>query len=448
MNILSKYSRLFLSLATIGILVAGCKDDENPVVEPELEPTITAISPDSGPEGTTVEIQGSNFNADLDDHVVEFNGLEAEILTVNDNLITAIVPDGATTGTVSLSTDGKTAEGPVFTVTEPETGISNINPASGVAGQQLRINGYNFGDGIDDHVVHFNDVEATIRRVTDRQIIVIVPEGVSTGAVTLTMGGQTLEGPEFRVLELQGSIDFADGFTMDGGMATMGQAFVYEGGGVDGGTALRLTPAKSDRTGVAYYGSKVTVQEGFETTFDFRISRPNQPEDGSGEIGADGFSFIIQNESLEAYGSRGSAMGYGGITNAVVVEFDIYENDNYNDPNGNHISVHTSPGKGGAVHAEENYSIGSTTDIPELIGNESEYQTARIVYTPGLMQIYINDAETPLEVELTLEDRIDMEDGNAYVGFTGSTNPAYGWAAFDILNWTFEPGTSDEEGGE
>lgn len=444
MNILSKYSRLFLSLATIGILVAGCKDDDDPVVEPEPEATITALNPDSGPEGITVEIQGTDFNADLNDHVVSFNGTEAEITAITDNLITVTVPDGATTGAVSLTSDGRTTEGPVFTVTEPETGINNLDPSSGVAGQQVRINGYNFGDEMGDHVVLFNDTEATIRRVTDRQIIVMVPEGVSTGNVTLSMDGETYEGPEFRVLELQGNIDLGDGFEMDAGIATLGQAFIYEGGGLNGGTALRLTPAKPDRTGVAYYGSRVAVQDGFETTFDFRISRPGQPDGENGEIGADGFSFIIQNEGLEAYGYRGSAMGYGGISNALVVEFDIYQNDNYDDPNGNHISVHAKADKG-AVHAEENYSIGHTTAVSELISNETQHHTARIVYTPGLLEIYIDDEE-PLEVEMMLEDYIDLEEGSAYIGFTASTNPEYGWAAHDILNWTFEPGAG--EGGE
>lgn len=428
--------------AAFGILVASCKDDEGPE-PPEQGATITAITPNSGPEGTTVEIQGTNFNTALDDHVIHFNGTEAEIITLTNTLITVIVPDGATSGPVSLTSDGRTVQGPNFTVTEPETGISNLSPASGVAGQQVRINGYNFGNEMGDHVVTFNNMEATIRKVTDRQIIVVVPEGVTTGNVNLSMGGQTYEGPEFRVLELQGRVDFAQGFDEDGGMATMGQAFIYREGGLNGGNALRLTPNKADRTGIAYYGAKVDVQNGFETTFDFRISRPGKPDDISGETGADGFTFIIQNEGLEAYGHRGSAMGYGGITNAVVLEFDIYQNERLNDPNGNHISVHTSTNKGGPVHDGENYSLGSITAVPEFIGNEIEHHTARIVYTPGLMQIYINDWEEPWEVEVTLENHINMEDGKAYVGFTASTNPEYGWASHDILTWTFEPGAGE-----
>jgi hypothetical protein len=453
MNIFSKYSRLLLSLATVSILVAGCKDDEDPTTPPvdeDPQATITALNPDSGPTGTTVEIQGSNFNPDAEDHVVTFNGAEAEILGVTDKLITVTVPDDATTGNVSLSTGGQTTEGPMFTVSEPETGISFISPTSGVAGQQVRIHGNNF-DPESDMTFYFNDLETSIRSVEERLIIVAVPEGVSSGMVRLNMDGVDYEGPEFTVVELQNRIEFSDGFAMDAGMATLGQAFIYEGGGLDGNTALRLTPAKADRTGVAYYGSKVAVQEGFETTFDFRITRPGQPEDATGEKGADGFSFIIQNEGLEAYGNRGAAMGYGGISNAVVVEFDIYknerENEDHSDPDGNHISVQTTVEQG-PVHPEHNYSIGAFTAVPELIGNESEFHTARILYTPGTLQIFIDDQEEPFEVELTLEDRINLDEGSAFVGFTASTNPEYGWAAHDILTWTFEPaepGSGEDE---
>lgn len=443
MNIFLKYSRLFLSLATICALTVGCKDDEDPD-DPQEEPkaTITALNPDNGPVGTTVEIQGNNFNAEADDHVVEFNGTEAEILGVTDNKITVTVPEDAATGNVSLSTGGHTAEGPVFTVSEPEAGISFISPTSGVAGQQVRIHGHNFSSET-DHSVQFNGSEAAIRSVTDNLIIVAVPEEVSTGMVTLRMGGEDYEGPEFTVINLEDQVEFGDGFGTGAGMGTLGQAFIYEGGGLNGTNALRLTPAKADRTGVAYYGNKLQVQEGFETTFEFRISRPGQPEGETGEVGADGFSFIIQNEGLEAYGNRGDAMGYGGISNTVVVEFDIFENEINFDPNGNHISVHANINKE-PVHAAHTYSLGSTTEVEDLFSNETEFHTARIVYTPGTLQIYLDDWESPFEVEIVLEDYIDMEDGRAFVGFTASTNPTYGWASHDILSWTFQP-TSTEE---
>lgn len=456
MKFFSHYSRPFMTFAAAALLLGSCKDDEDPTEIPDEEDpvTITAISPDNGPLGTEVEISGTNFGDDQADHVVAFNGTTATIVSLNDSRITVTVPEEATTGKVTLSLAGETIEGPVFTVTEPETGISSLNPASGAEGMTIKINGNGFGDEIDDHVVSFNGTEAEITSVSNAMITVVVPEGVTTGPVTLTMGGETFDGPEFTVLEGD-EIALNEGFSMDAGIATLGQAFIYSGGGLEGNTALRLTPAKSDRTGAAYYGARIPVQAGFETTFDFRISRPGKPEDVEGEVGADGFAFIIQNEGINAMGSRGSDLGYGGITNAVVVEFDIYQNEEDGDPDGNHISIQASDGIGGPVHAEESYSLamtsgGSHPGLPvDFIGNETEFHTARIVYVPGLLQVFVDDMEVPLEAEIMLEDYISLTEGKAYVGFTGSTNPAYGWASLDILNWTLAPVTeTEEEAGE
>lgn len=453
MKFLSHYSKSIMTFAAAALLLAGCKDDDDPKVPETEDPvTITSLSPDNGPVGTEVEINGSNFGDDATDHVVAFNGKTATIVSLNDSRITVTVPEEATTGKVTLKTGGKTIEGPTFTVTEPEPGITTLKPSTGAEGMTIKINGSGFGDSKDDHVVSFNGTEAEITEVTNTQITVVVPAGVTTGPVTLTRGGETFEGPEFTVLEGE-EIALEGGFSMDAGIATLGQAFIYSGGAVDGSTALRLVPAKSDRTGAAYYGARIPVQNGFETTFDFRVSRFGQPEGTTGEKGADGFSFIIQNEGLQAMGSRGADMGYGGILNAVVVEFDIYENEEDGDINGNHIAIQASPKVGAPVHAEENYRVASTSsdthpNLPEFIGNETEFHTAKIVYTPGLLQVYIDGSETPLEAEIMLEDRISLTDGKAYVGFTGSTSPVYGWAAMDILNWTLSPVTTAGTEGE
>ena len=140
--------------------------------------------------------------------------------------------------------------------------------------------------------------------------------------------------------------------------------------------------------------------------------------------------------------------------NAVVVDFDIYQNAEDEDPNGNHVSIQVSKGSG-AVHADANYrlAVGSSSThegMPvDFITNEQASHTARVVYTPGtseskgLLQVWIDDMAEPLEAAINLEDYINSDDGTAYVGFTASTNPTYGWAAFDILNWTLQPAAGE-----
>lgn len=436
-------------------LVARGKTVTGPAftVTEEAGATITSIDPTSGPVGTQVVITGTGFGEELSSQIVAFNGVEAEITALNDEEITVFVPTGATTGTITFKRGETTVEGPEFTVEEAEveTGITSIAPNAGPVGTEVTLLGNGFGDAVDDHIVYFNGVEAEITAVSNQEITAVVPATATTGMVSLNMGGTTYEGPDFTVTKSTGGIYYGEGFTLDAPIAVNGQAALQEGLGINGETILRLTPAKADRTSSAYYQDKMPVVGGFETTFGFRISRPGKPEGVEGERGADGFSFIIQNQGLEAYGGRGPDKGYGGIMNAVVVDFDIYQNAEDGDPNGNHVSVQVSRGNG-AVQADENYriAIGSSSThegLPvDFISNEQESHTARVVYTPaaaegekGLLQIYIDNMEAPLEAEINLEDYLNSEDGSAYVGFTASTNQAYGWAAHDILNWTFQP---------
>jgi hypothetical protein len=78
-------------------------------------PTITSFSPTSGPVGTTVTINGTNFTGATS---VKFNGVTATFIVNSATKITATVPTGATTGRITVTTPGGTATSTSdFTVT-------------------------------------------------------------------------------------------------------------------------------------------------------------------------------------------------------------------------------------------------------------------------------------------------------------------------------------------
>jgi hypothetical protein len=80
-----------------------------------LLPTITSFSPTSGPVGTSVTINGTNFTGATS---VKFNGVTATFIVNSATKITATVPTGATTGPISVTTPGGTATSTSnFTVT-------------------------------------------------------------------------------------------------------------------------------------------------------------------------------------------------------------------------------------------------------------------------------------------------------------------------------------------
>ena len=81
-------------------------------------PTITTFAPISGPVGTTVTITGTNFTGAIG---VSFNGTAATSVTVvSTTSVQAVVPTGATTGTLAVSNANGTATSTgIFTVTGP-----------------------------------------------------------------------------------------------------------------------------------------------------------------------------------------------------------------------------------------------------------------------------------------------------------------------------------------
>ncbi len=81
-------------------------------------PTITSVNPNAGSIGWTVVITGTNFNPTPISNTVKFNGLNATVVAASLNSLTVVVPAGATSGTVTVTTSCGTGTSPVvFTVT-------------------------------------------------------------------------------------------------------------------------------------------------------------------------------------------------------------------------------------------------------------------------------------------------------------------------------------------
>ncbi len=76
----------------------SCSNDDLP----KVAPTLSGISPKRGPMETNVIISGTDFGTDKSVVKVFFNEKEAEVKSVNEIKITAVVPKGAGTGVVKV----------------------------------------------------------------------------------------------------------------------------------------------------------------------------------------------------------------------------------------------------------------------------------------------------------------------------------------------------------
>ena len=82
------------------------------------QPTVTGISPASGPAGTIVTISGTNLDNYYNAGAVSFNGTSLQLLSESNTAITVAVPAGATTGHFHVLVNDTGINTPTFTVTK------------------------------------------------------------------------------------------------------------------------------------------------------------------------------------------------------------------------------------------------------------------------------------------------------------------------------------------
>jgi YD repeat-containing protein len=74
------------------------------------------LLPVRGLPGTAVTIQGQGFDSTPGNNTVQFNGTAAAVTSATATTLSVTVPQGATSGPVSVAVGGATAQGPSFTV--------------------------------------------------------------------------------------------------------------------------------------------------------------------------------------------------------------------------------------------------------------------------------------------------------------------------------------------
>jgi hypothetical protein len=152
-------------------------------------PSITSLTPNSGPVGTTVTIAGSNFGATQGTSTVTFGSTAATPSSWSATSIVVPVPTGATTGNVVVTVGGVASNASPFTVGSPAPLINSLTPASGAVGSSVTIGGSNFGAAQGTSTVTFNATVAAPTSWGAASIIVPVPGAATTGNVIVTVGG-------------------------------------------------------------------------------------------------------------------------------------------------------------------------------------------------------------------------------------------------------------------
>ncbi len=170
-------------------------------------PSIVSVSPELATAGTEVVIRGENFGdpegAAQGTKGVSFNGVWAEPSFWSEGEIRVAVPEGAPSGLVVVTVEGRASDGVAFAVAGPAPVIATVDPTHGPEGTGVVIRGEHFGSPIaaaqGRSGVRFNGVWGVPTHWSEAEIRAAVPEGVASGLVTVTVGGQASNGVEFTV---------------------------------------------------------------------------------------------------------------------------------------------------------------------------------------------------------------------------------------------------------
>jgi glucose/arabinose dehydrogenase len=191
------------------------------------------------------------------------------------------------------------------------------------------------------------------------------------------------------------------------------------------GTTLQLTPDLNTQAGSAFYdtGFQIDANSSFSTQFQFRLGGAN------GTNGADGFTFVLQNDSrgTSAIGPSGGSVGYQGINNSFAIEFDTYKNGT-GDPDANHLSLLRN---GNVNTAVKNGLTGIDLNSGAPLNAWIDYDGAT-----NQLNVYLSSTTTK-PTTATLTETIDLVatlGTKAYFGFTAGTGGFRN--SQEIQNWT------------
>jgi glucose/arabinose dehydrogenase len=190
------------------------------------------------------------------------------------------------------------------------------------------------------------------------------------------------------------------------------------------GNNLRLTPDAATQAGSAFLKKPLAIDgnTSFSTQFQFQLTG------AQGTNGADGFTFVLQNNgSSKEVGGAGGALGLGGIGKSLAIEFDTYQHGF--DQNNNNISILRD---GNVVTPLATVAAPFDLNSGQALNAWIDYDGA----TNNLRVYLANNATKPTTATLAANvDLAAIVGTQAFIGFTAATGGLGNDQ--DIQNWVF-----------
>lgn len=197
-----------------------------------------------------------------------------------------------------------------------------------------------------------------------------------------------------------------------------GQTYFLNGDAVFlGDDCYRLTSEANFQNGTVWYGEQIDLNQAFDIQFRMNLGSI----DGNG---ADGICFVLQTVGTSAIGASGGGMGYLDFGTSLGVEFDTWQNGEYNDPGFDHIAIH----RDGNISHNSPLQLGGPVQMDPFNQNTEDGQdhVVQINWDPATqtMQVYF-DCTFRVQAQVDLINSIFSGQNLVYWGFTAATGGSF-----------------------
>ena len=174
-----------------------------------LKPEITSLSTTGATLGSSININGSNFNTVTANHAVTIGGQTATVTAASATQLTVTVPGGLS-GTVPVTVRNlqSIVSDPVNLEIIPT--LTTVSPTRGSTGDSITLIGAGFDDTDANNTVRFGAATATIISATPTQIVATLTEAPAGSVLAFVqVGTQTSVGSAFARLPKIGALTTA-----------------------------------------------------------------------------------------------------------------------------------------------------------------------------------------------------------------------------------------------
>jgi len=190
----------------IAVIINGQKM-VGPVFTVVPPPSLSVITPLSGPVGSQISIKGLNFSTKTGENKVFINGTEIPVKTASATELSLTLPSGIGTGKIEVVVNDQRTTGPDFKT--QNLGITKVSPENGLAGTVVTLTGVGFSTDPAQNTVTFNGVPAVIKSTSATSLTVVAPDNLATGVLKVATAG--LEAVAPNTFNRAGVTTFAGG---------------------------------------------------------------------------------------------------------------------------------------------------------------------------------------------------------------------------------------------